>query len=193
VVSGWCLEGVRRNGAKVGESRAIFDYHSLVRMPDLSLRCPSTPAGESLQFVEDARRPFDFAGLAAYNLAVFANHKLVSPMGPVVPPFKLAWAAPLGDAYLYSSDVRRSQWVSFAWRDPFEFAGERGLDRSSVLDMAFASDLDAVIESVDALRAVRDGAELLKRVRALQPRLRRPRELPGDGVANWAHGKAIAR
>lgn len=177
VTSGWCLEGIHRNGAKVGEFRVVFDYHSLVRMPDGSLWCPGTPVGESMQFVEDPARPFDYESLAAYNLAVFANHKLVSPMGPVVPPFTMAWAAPLGDAYLYSSDRRRARWVSFAWGDPFEFAAAQGLDRASVLDMAFASDIDDVLGSVDGLRAARDGAEMLAKLRDMQPLLRREREV----------------
>ncbi|MFK4706157.1 hypothetical protein ABIC83_002996 [Roseateles asaccharophilus] len=177
VVSGWILEGVRRNGSNSAELRVVFDHHSVVRLPGGQLACPSTPRGGKIRFVEDPARPYDFGNLVGYNLAAFANHRLTGVIGAAIPAFTIAWMVPFCGSHIFSADRRRSQWTSFAWSDPFEFAASQGLDRSSVFDLAFASDLDAVMSGVSGLTEAGDGIELLTRVRAIQPLLRQPREL----------------
>lgn len=123
----WCLEGVRRNGAKVGLHRVDFDYHSAVRMPDGSLRCPSTASGRTLRF----------AG---------SRGRWVHRWRRSRPPGRRPSAWPTSSRV--TAGTRNGG--SFDWGDPFEVAALRGLDRTNMHDMTFASDLDAVIASSPA-------------------------------------------
>jgi hypothetical protein len=173
VVAGWTLEGVRHR--KATELRCVFDFHSVVRLPDGRYACPSTKQGETILFVPDSARAYDFDNHIGYNLAVFANYKLESAYGPAVPPFTLAWSAPCLGQYLYSKNRKHSRWVTFGWSDPFAFAKEQGLDTDSLFDVSFVSDLDSVWGplGIDASSVVSE-KELLAKVWARRGRLSAP-------------------
>lgn len=158
-LAGWSLERLKRQGTK--GHYALFDYHSVVRLADGTLVCPSTPRGQHIQFVADPARPYDPAQRVARNLAVFSSCRLEGKRGTVALPFTLTWAAPFGDGYLYAVDDRRSQWVAFGWHDAFAFVAGRGLNPGRLEDVAFCSDIDTLAESLGLQLGVNDDAEVL--------------------------------
>lgn len=171
VVSGWSLESVKRG--RVNELRVVLDYHSVVRMPDGSLACPSTLRGAHIRFLEDVFRPFSMMERVVHNLAVFSNHPVAGARATRILPFVLTWAAPFGQGYLYSQDRKRSRWVSFGWANPFEFAAGQALTPLSIEELAFCSDLDAVTEWLGMELDRTPDEIVLKRVREAQPHLLR--------------------
>jgi hypothetical protein len=170
-VAGWTFEELRRH--RPLELYVVFDYHSVVRMPDGSLKCPSTPADKFITFIEDSVRPFDYAVPAPHNLSVYANHQVTGERGSAVSPFTLTWAAPFDGNYVYSGHQKHSRWVPFGQSDPFEFARSRGLSPDSIVDMAFASDICTVALALGLRLDNGNDAQILRAVREAMPRIQR--------------------
>jgi hypothetical protein len=177
VVSGWCLE--RASTAANGQIRVVFDYHSLIQLPDGTLACPSHLPSEQLIFLPDAARAYDFDKAAAYNLATYTNFPRKDLFSKTVPPFTLAWSAPYRGYQMISTDERHSKWVAFGRSDPFGYMERLGLDPDSLPDLIMVSNVDEFTTSCrinleapadEILSHVRDAANLMERSAVKRPR-----------------------
>lgn len=146
IVSGWKLEWLRRTG--IEKLEAVFSYHSIVRMPDGTLMCPSTMKDEQISFLPDPDRFYDHATRILYNLAYFSNKpakQAVPGFQLEIPAFKIGWRAELGHGYVMSTADKHARWVAYGFGDPYELAASVHADPSSFVDMTFISDLDDVL------------------------------------------------
>lgn len=146
LVSGWCLEELRRKG--IDKFVVILDHHAVIEMPGGQLLCPNTPVGEEIRFLRDDARPHDPTGQSpSWNRAVYANVAVKGRLGTAA-PFTLTWATTWGDDQAYSSNPLHAQFLSWAEGDPVERLIGLGCSAELPLNLVMTSDLDEVCNAL---------------------------------------------
>lgn len=146
LVSGWCLEEIRRKGLM--NFAVVLEHHTVIEMPGGQLLCPCTPAGESIQFVVDPERQHDDALDARWNTAFYSNTTFKGSLG-VAPAYKLCWATTWGNDQAFSSQERHSKFISWGKADPIA-ALERQNEKLSRLDVVMCSDMNELMGALGA-------------------------------------------
>ena len=143
IVAGWCAEHVDRQVS--GHMTLLLAHHSLIEQTGGNWLCPSTPAGTVLEFFEDAGRAFEAD--RPWNMLMVSNRPTFR-----IDAFTPAWYTQVGRLSLLSTDRRHARWVKFSEQNPFEFVRAQGGDARSLVDMAFMSDVNRLIEATPELR-----------------------------------------
>lgn len=157
IVSGWCLEELRRKG--LDKFVVILSHHAVIEMPGGQLLCPNTPVGEEIRFLRDDSRPHDLTGKAPlWNRVVYTNVVVKGSLGTAF-PFTLNWATTWGDDQAYSSNPLHAQWLSWAQSDPVERLIGMGCSPNAAVNVVMMSDLD---ELCNALQVKPSAAQLTR-------------------------------
>lgn len=146
LVSGWCLEEIRRKGLM--NFAVVLEHHTVIEMPGGQLLCPCTPAGESIQFVVDLERQHDESTDARWNTAFYSNTTFKGSLG-VAPAYQLCWATTWGADQAFSSDERHSKFISWGKTDPVA-ALKREPGKLSRLDVVMCSDMNELMGALGA-------------------------------------------
>jgi hypothetical protein len=148
VVHGWTANGVYQSA---GADLAAFQYHSVVELHPGELVDPNWRPGQEALFIEDLRRPYDYATGTAWNNLVIADRSFRCPVTRArLPAWKPVWRKDYKGSTVYSCNPRHARWRHLGrGEDWHPYVASLGLDPQNTVDLAFVTNLEFIAVEVD--------------------------------------------
>lgn len=142
VLPGWDLKALTWPGRG---KYVHFEHHSAV-LKDGKIIDPNLKPGETMFFLPDPERPYDFENKLGWNNIMVAGFPVTGWEGPI-PPRTAVWLAHWGDDTFYTTQDRFARWKHVASdQDAVAHIRSTGVDTVTVGHMAFLT--NARLEAV---------------------------------------------